>query len=242
MTVVRVGSRSSSGAPPPSALVCAGAPAAGARPRDATVVGGLSKDVIAKHLQHSRKAIRRCFKKSLAKNSTLAGKLTVAWVIGADGKVSRVEITQPGGRHPALAKCIGRVVERIAFSKPKGGGTVTVNYPFLFKSGGRGGGAAAARTKLVGVLGSLGTVGKMKGRRGGKGSGGGSGVFMGRGIGTSRGSAGVVKTGRGKAPALPTASRRRSYLAGPRLPGPSCAVLPSLPSLTSRARRASTRW
>ena len=61
----------------------------------------------------------------------------VQFVIEADGRVSRSQSTSEstlGDR--AVEACVADRVAHVRFPNPAGGGTVSVKYPFLFKTAG----------------------------------------------------------------------------------------------------------
>lgn len=97
---------------------------------------GLSRDVIARVMRNVLSQVRYCFEKELNGNPNLAGKVSMTFVIGADGKVSNVDVADSSLQHEPTEQCVSRVIQRLRFPEPRGGGTVTVNYPFVFQSAG----------------------------------------------------------------------------------------------------------
>ncbi len=107
----------------PGPMVRAGAP---------TPSGGLDKDIIRRLVKRNLGAIKRCYEQELERQPELAGKLTVTFVIGKNGAVAS---SQGDGLDPTVASCVAGVILRIVFPAPTGGGSVTVNYPFVFAPG-----------------------------------------------------------------------------------------------------------
>jgi hypothetical protein len=97
---------------------------------DATVHGGLDKDVIRGVIRQRLPQFRACYESELLRDPQLAGTVTVEFVINAAGKVTKASA---GGMIEPVARCVSAVIQRIEFPKPQGGGTVKVSYPFRFQ-------------------------------------------------------------------------------------------------------------
>lgn len=98
------------------------------------VMGSLSKDVISGVIRKNTNTIQYCYEKSLTKNPQLQGKIVVRFIIDGSGKVSRVEIVETTIADLELESCVMERVKQMIFPKPTGGGSITVNYPFVFRS------------------------------------------------------------------------------------------------------------
>lgn len=96
----------------------------------ASQVGNLNKEIIRRYIRRKLPQIRYCYEKQLLTDATLAGRVSVQFVIEADGHVSSSSAT---GLHQDVADCVGKAISSIQFPKPSGGGTVTVTYPFNFQ-------------------------------------------------------------------------------------------------------------
>lgn len=105
----------------------------------ATVSGGLDREVIRRVILSHRAQIRYCYEKQLAVSPSLAGKLMVEFVIGADGRVTTSRVAEDSLADAEVGRCIVSRVKGWSFPKPEGGGVVVVTYPFLFKPAGQGG-------------------------------------------------------------------------------------------------------
>ena len=80
------------------------------------------------------RAITYCYEKELARNPELGGKVTLAWVIGLDGKVIKTYVEKSTLKNGTVESCMVRSVKRWKFTKPDGG-MCQVNFPFVFNSG-----------------------------------------------------------------------------------------------------------
>jgi predicted component of type VI protein secretion system len=99
--------------------------------------GSLSREEIARVVRRHLNQIRYCYEKQLAKDPNLQGKLVGSWTIAGTGLVASASITQNTMGSPPVGKCVERIIKRMRFPRPKGGGQVFVTYPFVFaKSGG----------------------------------------------------------------------------------------------------------
>jgi len=105
------------------------------------VMGSLDKEIIRRIIRENIAQIRYCYERELARSPDLYGKVVAKFIIAATGRVSNSSLAQTTMNNAAMEGCIISKVRGWRFPKPKGGGIVIVNYPFVFK---RGAGAAAA--------------------------------------------------------------------------------------------------
>jgi TonB family protein len=76
--------------------------------------------------------VRHCYERRLAVNPTLAGQVSLRFVIGADGRVTAVTVAKDGLGDAEVASCLVARAKMWVFPQPAGGGIVTVTYPFRF--------------------------------------------------------------------------------------------------------------
>jgi TonB family protein len=102
---------------------------------DETVIeGGLDKDVIAEVIRRNIGQIRYCYERQLSANRDLYGKVLVHFVINAGGLVNDPKIENSTLKSPMVEGCVLRRLAGWKFPLPKGGTSVRVSYPFLFKA------------------------------------------------------------------------------------------------------------
>jgi TonB family protein len=89
--------------------------------------------VIQKHYSE----IKYCYEKELSRNPDLYGKVTVLFLIDGVGRVGDALVQQTTLSSDPVERCMIDHVRRWAFPSPRGGGTVQVTYPYVFKSGGQ---------------------------------------------------------------------------------------------------------
>jgi hypothetical protein len=95
-----------------------------------TTNGRLPADVIQRIVRQNQGRFRACYEAGLTKNPSLAGRVTVRFVIGRDGGVS---IAQDDGSElpdANVVACVVRSFQSLSFPAPSGG-TVTVLYPLV---------------------------------------------------------------------------------------------------------------
>jgi TonB family protein len=109
-------------------------------PGKTTVVGGLDKDVIAKVIRRHQGEIKYCYESELNKNPSLAGKVAVAFTIDATGAVSDANVSESTLGSTKAEQCMLSRIRRWKFPEPKGGGVVSVTYPWMFSPAGDEGG------------------------------------------------------------------------------------------------------
>jgi hypothetical protein len=95
------------------------------------IMGSIPRDVIAKIMNDHMGQFRWCYEKELTQQPDLRGKISTAFVIGLEGRVTSASIKQTTMRSQNVEGCILNVIRRLPFPKP-GGGVVEVIYPFLF--------------------------------------------------------------------------------------------------------------
>ena len=100
-----------------------------------TITGALSKDEITKVLKRHQNEVRSCYDQALRIKPTLEGKVVVKFIIDGKGDVALAEIASDTLNDENLKACMMNVVRSWKFPEPKGGGNVTVTYPWSFKPG-----------------------------------------------------------------------------------------------------------
>jgi TonB family protein len=100
----------------------------------ADVRGSLSRDVIRNVIRRHIDEVRSCYERELARTPTLAGRVTVSFIISATGAVQTAAISSTTMNDPTVEACLVHAVRRWVFPAPDGGGVVGVNYPFVFDS------------------------------------------------------------------------------------------------------------
>jgi outer membrane biosynthesis protein TonB len=103
------------------------------------VGSGLDKQVIDQIVRSQQARIRSCYERQLNFSPGLAGKVTVQFTIGDTGQVLKASIIEDTMKNTAVKNCISTEVQSWHFPAPKGGGTVKVDYPFVFESNGGAG-------------------------------------------------------------------------------------------------------
>ncbi|HUB09936.1 MAG TPA: adventurous gliding motility protein GltG [Myxococcales bacterium] len=100
------------------------------------VEGSLDKELIRRVIHQHRNQVRFCYESELVRHQGLNGKVTVKFIISANGSVQRASVDQTTLGNATVESCIVSRVYQWQFPKPKGGGIVVVNYPFLLKESG----------------------------------------------------------------------------------------------------------
>jgi TonB family protein len=107
---------------------------------DAEVEEGLTKDEVGKVIHAHMKEVRYCYESSMVRADRVDGKVLLDFTINAQGKVAKISDRRPASSSidPQLGECIMRRLRTWQFPNPKGGVTVDVSYPFIFKTLGGG--------------------------------------------------------------------------------------------------------
>jgi len=97
-----------------------------------SIRGALEKSEINAVVDENFAQIRFCYNRALRGNPSLKGKVISNFVIGSDGAVTVSRIASTTLLNPSVENCIRKRITTWQFPQPRGGGSVTVNYPFLF--------------------------------------------------------------------------------------------------------------
>ncbi len=97
------------------------------------VTGALGSDVIRRTIAGQQRRVRAAYERLLTRSPESGGRVVFRLVIGVDGSVqaamiASTEISDPTFQEEALA-----VMRSLTFPAVEGGGTVTVNYPIVFR-------------------------------------------------------------------------------------------------------------
>ncbi|MBC7793472.1 MAG: TonB family protein [Clostridia bacterium] len=95
------------------------------------VDGSLDSESIAKVVRARLRSIQDCYERELKRDATLQGKIEIEFTIGQGGDVDEARVSSNKMGSAEVGDCIVSRVRRWKFPQPKGG-SVTVNYPFIF--------------------------------------------------------------------------------------------------------------
>jgi len=98
-----------------------------------SVTGELDKETVRRYIQSKMNQIRWCYQQEVQKNPDLAGQVVFQWIITPTGKVIGVKVASSSLSNAAVEECIASRLATWIFPSPKGGGTVKVTYPFIFR-------------------------------------------------------------------------------------------------------------
>ena len=96
-----------------------------------TANGDLDKAIIRRYIKRNLSKIQYCYEKELLAKPSLSGTVQTSFLIMPNGTVASAS---GNGVDGTVASCVASVVKAIEFPKPKNGGSVQVNYPFIFRS------------------------------------------------------------------------------------------------------------
>ena len=99
----------------------------------ANIQGSLSRNVVRNEVRDRRSQINNCFKRRLKSKPNLEGKLVVQFEIERSGRVGSVRIIESTIDDAPLEECVRGRFEGWSFAKHHGG-SITVRYPFIFRS------------------------------------------------------------------------------------------------------------
>lgn len=105
-------------------------------PGQTHIVGGLSKEEIARVIRAHQSEIKYCYEAELQKTPDLSGKVAVMFIIGGDGTVNEANVSETSLNNSSAEQCMLTRIKRWKFPEPQGGGIVTVTFPWIFKPAG----------------------------------------------------------------------------------------------------------
>ncbi|AKT36573.1 AgmX/PglI C-terminal domain-containing protein [Chondromyces crocatus] len=100
----------------------------------ASVSGRLPAEVIQRTVRQNFGRFRYCYEAGLRASPNLAGRVSVAFVIGRDGAVSSVQNAGSDLADASVVSCVMRSFYGLSFPSPENG-IVTVTYPIAFSPG-----------------------------------------------------------------------------------------------------------
>ena len=92
---------------------------------------GCTTEAIQQVVRAQKKKVTRCYRKGVAKNPQMGGRVVVRIEIGQDGMARYVGIKEDTMGNKEVAECIVRVLKPLAYPFP-GREKCTVFYPFSF--------------------------------------------------------------------------------------------------------------
>lgn len=98
----------------------------------AEVRGALDKEILRRIIRRHINEVRYCYEKGRS-TTDKGGRVQVAFVIEASGRVVSSEVESSTLGNAAVERCVASAVRRWEFPKINGGGVVVVHYPFVFR-------------------------------------------------------------------------------------------------------------
>ncbi|AKU91307.1 adventurous gliding motility protein GltG [Vulgatibacter incomptus] len=96
------------------------------------IVVGYDKELVRRVINSHRAQIRYCYENELIRNPKLSGRIQVKFTISGDGTVPFAQVTNSTMGNAQVESCIAARFRSWQFPPPKGGGTASVTYPFVF--------------------------------------------------------------------------------------------------------------
>lgn len=101
---------------------------------DPAIEGSLTKEEIEAVIRANLAQIKACYERFLQGKRDLGGRVMTHFTIGTNGRVTASSIASSDLGSPGCDNCIQTAIARWKFPLPRGGGVVTVKYPFVFSS------------------------------------------------------------------------------------------------------------
>lgn len=103
------------------------------------ITGSLDRMQILRVVKNHTNELRNCYEKELVKVKGLNGRVVLTWLISPQGNVVKVimNANESTIKNANVENCVKNSVQYWRFPAPKGGGSVMVEYPFVFSVGGK---------------------------------------------------------------------------------------------------------
>ena len=97
-----------------------------------TLAGALSRDHIQRVIHRNLPKFRHCYEQSLLSAPDLAGRVTLSFIVRADGAVMSAEVASSDLASERTEKCLADSMKHLSFDASPG--VTAVTYPFVFQS------------------------------------------------------------------------------------------------------------
>ncbi|HEX7499800.1 MAG TPA: AgmX/PglI C-terminal domain-containing protein, partial [Polyangia bacterium] len=105
-------------------------------PGPSTVRGSLDKEIIRRIIRMHSNEVKFCYEQELARHPALSGRISVQFVIAANGEVTSSVLQSSTVNNPRVESCVVQAFRRWEFPKASGATNTIVSYPFNFVPGG----------------------------------------------------------------------------------------------------------
>ena len=102
------------------------------KPPEHPVAGFLSGEQISSVISAQQARFASCYQDARAVWPALEGRVTMRFIVAADGTVDTAEVLDSSVGHAAFDCCIASVTAGLVFDRPRGG-IVVATYPFTFR-------------------------------------------------------------------------------------------------------------
>jgi hypothetical protein len=102
---------------------------------DPIILGALDKALIDEVVLRGFPAFNECYESGLARTAGLSGKITIKFVVAADGTVTSSNLKSTTMNEAEVETCVAGTFSTFRFAEPRGGGIVIATYPLVFSPG-----------------------------------------------------------------------------------------------------------
>ena len=103
------------------------------RPFKPVVMGPANPIMVRRVIKRGVPRIKNCYKRALAQQAQLRGKITFKFVITARGRVEKPEVINSTVESQFLENCVSKQLKRLRFARDKVKGRTVVKSPILFR-------------------------------------------------------------------------------------------------------------
>ena len=97
-----------------------------------TTDGGLSREQVRRTIRQHINEVRFCYEQSLMSRPDLEGRVSVRFMVNAEGAVAMSTVADSSGPTAEVGSCVSQAMRRWSF--PSSSGPTMVTYPFVLQS------------------------------------------------------------------------------------------------------------
>ena len=97
-----------------------------------TTDGGLSREQVRRTIRQHINEVRFCYEQGLMSRPDLEGRVSVRFMVNADGVVGMSSVADSSGPTAQVGSCVSQAMRRWSF--PSSSGPTLVTYPFVLQS------------------------------------------------------------------------------------------------------------
>ncbi|MEI8257031.1 MAG: AgmX/PglI C-terminal domain-containing protein [Deltaproteobacteria bacterium] len=109
-----------------------------ARAEEPRVTGALGAEAVRRVAREHFAEVARCCERARAQDPRAGGRVTIEFVVGADGSVHAMHLARYDAPAESVGQCVGAAIGRWRFPPLAGRRDAAISYPFVFEPSAQG--------------------------------------------------------------------------------------------------------